>query len=291
MSRFTSAIAHNQLPFANKYLLGILPAAEAASQLSPLGIPGRLLAAEVLWDQASRDTPDTVSAWLGAADVHYRAVMEATDQLTPEADDYASRVRAGMRLAQYAVVRSLYTAHRLPQERSMTEDMYARLLEHATVTSEAEEPYRRDRSESHVGVRALLGDMAVFLLAQRIGLRGDATNKWLPLQATLSESRISDYSAGSDRETWDMSIFSADQENAAYLEYQLLIRSSQGARLSSTDRQFLYVFPDLALFSSENGVTSNIIKDCNAEMGNGEEAVRAAQDLDIRTTKLLKKLH
>jgi hypothetical protein len=119
-------------------------------------------------------------------------------------------------------VGTLYSKQRLPQ-RPTVEDMYGWRVKLAHATNEAERPYRSDRRPSPVRVRSVLGEMVVLLLAQRLGLRNNLPDKWLPLQSTLTE-RGDDCLTDSGRYVWDIDIFTPGY-SLPDLSYKLRVKN------------------------------------------------------------------
>ena len=201
----------------------------------------------------------------------------------------ASRVRAGMRLAQLKLVELLYSKKSLPQTPATAESAYCKLLKHATATNEATRPFRTDRRDSAIEVRGLLGEMAVLLLAQRIALRGEASDRWLALQSSFSEDHGGDCLVNTGAPAWDLDVFTPGQDAVPKLAYTLQVKSAN-LRPSSPTAPTVYINPDLALCDGESGIISKVIEECNAEISATPSAAPAAERLDRRTTQLLARL-
>lgn len=267
------------LEVANQYLHGELSAYNAAGQLTNKGPLGKLLAGEVLLDEAARGERHMASSLLQFAKENLGGVVSQTEQGTwKDGYDHAgSLAKARMRLAQFKALTTVYSKRMMPQ-RATVQGMYSKLLSRAVTTADTVRLNPHDRLASAIEVRGVLGEMAVLLLAQRYALREADSDVWLPLQSLFSEDSGGDCVMDTDAYAWDLNVLTPGG-NGPETTYTLQIKSiDQG---ETPKGPTLYIASDLAL---QPGA---IITACDLEAQSPDQATHLTQELDARTEKLL----
>jgi len=275
------------LRIANEYLQGRLESHAAVTELLWINTCfSKLLAGEISLDRAARAEQHMVSTHLSQANRNFHKTIEHQDnRLTSGGLDIMSRIRAGVRLAQFSLNGIVYGKKRLPDP-GVVRSAYEALIGHSVRSVEALQVDANNGRRSSAE-RQALGEAAVLLLAQRYALREVGVQEWLPAQSLFSEDRGRSCLVDSSDFTWDMNIFTPSQQagNPPERTYALkIIRDS----VAETKRgPTVAIHPDLAVVPKEIFIPEKIIAACGRELKYPKDSARLTHELDARTELFL----
>jgi hypothetical protein len=260
------------LEFANAYLHGERSARDVAATLVKRGPFGKLVAGEIIVDEACKSTPSNVTSSMNAGKGFlYTAAQVARDPqysgpsigITYETE----HAKAKMRMAQIIALEVIHGKQRLPSERTAT-TMYEELVRLAGRTVDVVREKGPSRTEDAIELRGVVGEMAVLLLAQRAAIKVIGCEEWLPLQSLYSEDHGGDCIAlltADSSPRWDMNVFTrSDSTKPPDRSYEVQIKSwpKEHETVPVIAPYTIYVATDLAVRPGEPKVSHHIIEEC-----------------------------
>jgi len=283
------------LEIADAYLRGEETAFKAANKLSAYGPFGQLLAGEILVQDACNNKSYPIGAL-----VHAKQHLQATVRSVKKSHDRVGKhalnrtyetegARANLRLAQLGILGEIYSNQRLPGK-TEAHIQYQKVLTLAGEVAKTVQNFGRNNSEDAASLKGCLGEMAVFLLAQRAAIKVKDSSKWFPMQSTFKEysgETFANAATSNRTPPWNLSIFT--QAKRGWLPektYKIPVKTRlRGQETGPVAPASIYVASDLAL-DDELYVAKHIIEECQLERS-GQQSHEITENLEERTMRLL----
>lgn len=284
------------LEIMNDYLNEEILYEEAKSRLiTKKSSTSDFLIGELAIEECYRQTPDRwsfVSSYLEVAKASYSKVVNNVRK--ERSDVYASnKLRSGLRLAQLPTLEPVLKLDKIPDLTTFT-SMYSKIINLGDTTLKTYPEVFRDKHDTTIEVKGVLGEIAFLALAQRHSLREVNGEGWLPLQSFFSQDHGGDCLQKTDGLAWDMTIFTQyDPSHPLESTYKIQDKLSfvNPTTRVCNDITTVGIYPDLQIRQSEHSSTivRSIIAGCKFEFDaiDPTKAERITRDLDKRTEKLL----
>ncbi|HSW74679.1 MAG TPA: hypothetical protein VLG16_02295 [Candidatus Saccharimonadales bacterium] len=285
----------SSLEIADTYLRGEETAFKAASKLSASGPFGKLLAGEILVEDACNKKSYPAGA-LANAKQYLQATVSSVKRSHDRSGKYklsrtyeTEGARANLRLAQLDILGKIYSDQRLPGKVE-AHTQYQKVLALAGETAKNVQNFGRDKSEDAASLKGCLGEMAVFLLAQRAAIKVKNSREWFPMQSTFKEYSGETYmgtTAGNSGLRWNLSIFTQSKRGQLPEKaYKIPVKTGlRWQEIGPVAPASIYVASDLAL-DDELYVAKHIIEECRLEY-HGQQSEAITENLEERTMRLI----